>query len=172
MRRLKAPLQQPHNTAVNVSRCRPSKSYTSKCQLSIVFFLCWWLLSFHGLLDRVIVDWSYILARLRFKKLEKGQTILDYIAQHEQYKQIEEVSIAQILLVLAAHHPRLHPRSESNTQLPLRFTACKFTHMIPGYCILEAECRTLTLKRRWRSLYITLYLWRLFYWDRCLLVGF
>ncbi len=49
---------------------------------------------------------------LRFKKLEKGDAIPDYIAQHEQ---VEEVFAAEVLFVLVAHHPRLHPRSESNT---------------------------------------------------------
>jgi hypothetical protein len=62
---------------------------------------------------------------LRFKKLEKEEAIPDYIAQHGQYNQVEEVFVAEVLFVLVAHHPRLHPRSEFNNQLPLHLAVCK-----------------------------------------------
>ena len=68
---------------------------------------------------------------MRFKKLEKGDAIPDYIAQHEQDNQVEEVFAAEVLFVLVAHHPRLHPRSESNTQLPLRLAICKLHTLHP-----------------------------------------
>ena len=65
------------------------------------------------LLGRVTDDWSYIFFRLRFEKLDKGEAIPDYIAQHEQYNQVEEVFVAEAMFVLVAHNPRVHPRSES-----------------------------------------------------------
>ena len=68
---------------------------------------------------------------MRFKKLEKGDALPDYIAQHEQDNQVEEVFAAEVLFVLVAHHPRLHPRSESNTQLPLRLAICKLHTLDP-----------------------------------------
>ena len=68
---------------------------------------------------------------MRFKKLEKGDALPDYIAQHEQDNQVEEVFAAEVLFVLVAHHPRLHPRSESNTQLPLRLAICKLHTLHP-----------------------------------------
>ena len=68
---------------------------------------------------------------MRFKKLEKGDALPDYIAQHEQDNQVEEVFVVEVLFVLVAHHPRLHPRSESNTQLPLRLAICKLHTLDP-----------------------------------------
>lgn len=38
---------------------------------------------------------------------------------------MEEIFIAEVLFVLVAHHPRLHPRSEAHAQLPLRLAVCK-----------------------------------------------
>jgi hypothetical protein len=70
----------------------------------------------------MLIDLTYFFA---FKKLEKGEAISDYIAQHEQYNQVEEVFVAEVLFVLVAQHPSLHPRSESNTRLPLRLAFCK-----------------------------------------------
>ena len=59
------------------------------------------------------------------QKLEKGEAIPDYIAQHVQDNQVDELFVAEVLFVLVAHHPRLHPRSESNSQLPLRLAVCR-----------------------------------------------
>ena len=59
------------------------------------------------------------------QKLEKGEAIPDYIAQHAQENQVDELFVAEVLFVLVAHHPRLHPRSESNSQLPLRLAVCR-----------------------------------------------
>ena len=70
-------------------------------------------------------DLNFKISFWRFKKLEKGEAIPDYIAQHEHYNQVQEIFVAEVLFVLVAHHPRLHPRSESNTQLPLRLAVCK-----------------------------------------------
>jgi len=56
-----------------------------------------------------------ILAFLRLKKLEKGKAIPEYIPLHEQNIQVEVVFVAEVLFVIVAHHPRLHPRFESNT---------------------------------------------------------
>jgi hypothetical protein len=39
--------------------------------------------------------------------------------------QVEELFVAEVLFILDAHHPRLHPRSESNNQLPLRLAVYK-----------------------------------------------
>ncbi len=59
------------------------------------------------------------------QKLEKGEAIPDYIAHHAQDNQVDELFVAEVLFVLVAHHMRLHPLSESNSQLPLRLAVCK-----------------------------------------------
>ncbi len=42
---------------------------------------------------------------------------------------MEEAFAAEVLFVIVAHHQRLHPRSESNSQLPMRLAVCKLhTH--------------------------------------------
>lgn len=35
-----------------------------------------------------------------------------------------ELYIAEVLFVIIAHHPRLHPRTEASTHLPLRLIVC------------------------------------------------
>lgn len=57
--------------------------------------------------------------------MQKGEPIPDYIAQHEGSNQVEELFIAEVLFILIAHHPRLHPRGEAASQLPLRLIVCK-----------------------------------------------
>ncbi len=59
------------------------------------------------------------------QKLEKGEAIPDYIAQHAQDNQVEELFVAEVLFVLVAYHSRLHPLSESNSQLPLCLGVCR-----------------------------------------------
>lgn len=57
--------------------------------------------------------------------MNRGEAIPDYIAQHENANQVNELFIAEVLFVLVAHHPQLHPRSEASSHLPMRLAVCK-----------------------------------------------
>jgi hypothetical protein len=73
----------------------------------------------------VVLLVALILWFSHIQKLDKGESIPDYIAQHTQDNQVDELGVAEVLFILVAHHPRLHPRSESNNNLPLRLVVCK-----------------------------------------------
>ena len=59
------------------------------------------------------------------QKLQRGEAIPDYIAQHDNAFQVHELFIAEVLFIVIAHHPRLQPRTQASTQLPLRLIVCK-----------------------------------------------
>ena len=98
------------------------------------------------------------------QKLEKGEAIPDYIAQHAQDNQVDELFVAEVLFVLVAHHPRLHPRSESNSQLPLRLAVCRLHTpdamlSYPGSRVWDIDLAKAVEKPEYNDFF----LWRLLY---------